>query len=101
MAAEDDSPECPDCHRPMEQDWLPRVRHNAQWDDNTAVMVHVDPATGDVRYPGQHSAKLKEGYERVYLRSLAEVNAFERKHNVATHVMHYDNNGRALDDRMA
>ena len=96
----DDITECPDCHRAMQQDWLPRVRRNAQWDDNTAVLVHIDPKTGDVRYPGRHDARLKEGYERVYLRSLDEVNRFERDHKVMVHTMHYDNNGRALDDRM-
>lgn len=100
MCSEDDTFDCPDCHAAMVQDWLPRVHRNAQWDDNTAVMVHVNATTGDVRYPGQHSAKVKEGYERVYLRSLAEVNKFEREHNVACHTMHYDNNGRALDDHM-
>lgn len=66
-------------------------------------MVHVnhDPNCPDdvrVRYPGRHDAKLKPGYERVYLRSLAEVDRFERDHHVLNHVMHYDSNGRAHDD---
>ncbi len=82
----------------MQQDWLPRLAHAAQWDDSTAVLVHVDPSTGEVRYPGRHDAALKPGYERVYLRSLAEVNRFERDHGVANHVFHYDSNGRGLDD---
>lgn len=81
----------------MVQDWLPRQR-SGQWDDATAVLVHVDPTTGDIRYPGHHNAKLKPGYERHYLRSLAEVNQFERDHHVVNHVMHYDSNGRAIDD---
>ena len=49
MAGVDETFECVDCHAPMEQDWLPRTRRPAQWDDNTAVMVHVDPKTGDVK----------------------------------------------------
>jgi len=100
MCSPEDILECPDCHKGMQQDWLPRVRRDAQWDDNTAVMVHVNAATGDVRYPGQHDAKVKEGYERRYLRSLDEVNRFERTHKVAVHVMHYDSNGRAIDDHL-
>lgn len=100
MCAPDDIHECPDCHRAMQQDWLPRTKRPAQWDDNTAVMVHVNPETGETRYPGRHDAKVKEGYEKVYLRSLAEVDRFERSHKVMVHTMHYDNNGRALDDKM-
>lgn len=92
--------ECPDCHKGMQQDWLPRVRRDAQWDDRTAVMVHVNAATGQVSYPGRHDAKLRPGYERVYLRSLDAVNRFERDHKVAVHAMHYDNNGRAIDDHV-
>lgn len=61
-------------------------------------MVHVDQRTGDVRYVGSHDAKLKPGYERVYLRSLAEVDRFERSHGVANERMHFDRNGRGLDD---
>lgn len=90
--------ECVDCHAQMEQVWWKRPRGPAQWDDRTAVMVHVNPRTGEVRYPGTHEAKLKDGYERQYLRSLHEVERFEREHGVLNHTMHYDNNGRAIDD---
>jgi len=61
-------------------------------------MVHVHPSTGDVRYVGSHDAKLKPGYERVYLRSLHDVDKFERQHGVANERMHFDRNGRGLDD---
>ena len=105
LEAVDASRECPDCHAQMEQDWLPRVRGDAQWDDNTAVLVLVNddpscPRDVRVRYPGQHSARVPDGYRRVHLRSLAEVGRFEREHQVACHAMHFDRNGRALDDKM-
>ena len=100
MATVDDTRQCPTCSRAMEQDWLPRHHHSAQWDDNTSVLVHVNPATNDIRYPGRHDAKLKEGYERVYLRSLDAVNSSSVRTRCLVHTMHYDNNGRALDDRM-
>lgn len=85
---------------PHDDDWyiVPSRRSYAQWDDETAVLVHVDPKTGDIRYPGRHDAKLKPGYERQYLRSLPEVNKFEKERGVVNHVMHYDGNGRAIDD---
>lgn len=99
LLAEDAIVYCEECGCQVEQVWWKRPRGPAQWGDNEAVMVHVN-AAGDVRYPGRHDAKVKDGYERVYLRSLADVNKFERQHKVMCHTMHYDNNGRALDDRM-
>ena len=73
-------------------------RSYAQWGDADAVLVHVNPKTGDVRYPGRHNHKLKDGYEKRYLRNLQEVNKFEKEHQVANHVMHFDRNGRDLQD---
>lgn len=86
----------------MEQDWLPRIK-SGSWGDNDAVMVHVtdDPSVPQelrVRYVGDHNAKLKPGYRREYLRNLSAVNRFEKEHNVCNHVMHFDRNGRDLQD---
>lgn len=100
ILAEEETPACIKCHAPMEQVWWKRPRGPAQWDDRTAVMVHRDPRSGDIRYVGSHDAKLKAGYERVYLRSLAEVDRFERTHGVANERMHFDRNGRGLDDNV-
>ena len=97
MAGEQDKRTCPECGLDMEQVWWKRPCGPAQWDDNTAVLVFQN-ADGQIRYPGRHDARLPSGYERVYLRSLREVDAFERQHNVVNHVMHYDSNGRAIDD---
>ena len=98
ILAEDDLVRCQACGHEAEQVWWKRPRGPAQWDDSTAVLVHVHPATGDVRYVGSHDAKLKPGYERVYLRSLHDVDKFERQHGVANERMHFDRNGRGLDD---
>lgn len=98
LAADNEQRACPQCSAPMEQVWWNRRSANAQWDDSTSILLHVHPGTGDIRYPGQHTAKLKDGYERVYLRSLSEVNRFERTHGVANEAMHFDRNGRGLDD---
>lgn len=99
LAREDEQRGCPDCHRAMSQRWWgTRKAHGAQWSDSEAIMVHVDPKTGDVRYPGRHDGKLKEGYERRYIRSLPEANRFEREHSVCNQRLHYDRNGRDLAD---
>lgn len=73
-------------------------RSYAQWDDATAPVVFIHEKTGQVRYPGQNSAKLPAGYRREHLRSLQDVNRFERAHGVANEAMHFDSNGRGLDD---
>jgi hypothetical protein len=86
------------CGQQMEQRWWGSRKTQAQWSDSEAVLVHVNQKTGEVSYPGRHDARLRDGYERQYLRSLPEVNRFEREHGVANHRMHYDNNGRGLDD---
>jgi hypothetical protein len=103
LADENETRECPDCHAQMMQVWWRTRTRSGSWSDNDAVLVHVNddpncPADVRVRYPGSHSARLPAGYRREYLRSLPEVNRFEREHKVVNHVMHYDQNGRAIDD---
>jgi len=65
------------------------------------VLVNNDPKCPEdrrVRYPGSHACRVPAGYERVYLRSLADVDRFERVHKVVNERMHFDRNGRGLDD---
>ena len=105
LLAEDQIVHCKTCYTTVEQIWWKRTTKNAQWGDKDAVMVLVNndpscPSDVRVRYPGQQDCKVPQGYERVYLRNLQEVNRFEKKHGVANHIMHFDSNGRALDDRM-
>ncbi len=106
MADESDIRICSSCHVAMQQDWLPRVHRDAQWDDRTAVLVHVTndpsvPADARVRYVGSHDAKLKPGYERRYLRSLREVEKFEREQNVRSEMAWYDKGtARGFDDEV-
>jgi hypothetical protein len=78
---------------------VPTRRTYAQWDDATAVEVHINAETGDVRYPGQHNRPLKQGYARHYLRSLREVERFEQSHNVRSEMAWFDRGtGRGFDD---
>lgn len=93
--------ECPDCHAALEQIWWKRAaQHNAQWDDNTAVLVFINERTGEPRYPGRHDARMPPGYRRHYLRSLRDVDRFDREHKVVNEAMHFDRNGRGLDDNI-
>lgn len=105
ICAEDEQVTCHSCNSLMRQIWWQRQRRAApaQWDDQTAVVVHVarDPSIPDdvsVRYPCRVDAPVPAGYEAVRLRSLREVDRFERAHNVQNHRMHWDNNGRGPDD---
>ena len=105
IAGIDETRACPDCGAAMTQDWWTRDRGSyAQWGDRDAVVVHVnnDPACPDdarLRYPARNDAPLKEGYERVTLRSLREVERFERQHNVRSEMAWFDRgSGRGFDD---
>jgi hypothetical protein len=73
-------------------------RTYAQWDDQTAPLVFVRASDGELRYPGRNDAVCPPGHTPMRLRSLQEVNRFERQHGVANEAMHYDRNGRGLDD---
>jgi hypothetical protein len=90
---------------PTQQIWWKRsaTKQSAQWDDATAIVVHVarDPLIPDdvsIRYPMRTNAPVPAGYEAVRLRSLAEANRFEREHKVMNERLHYDSNGRSLND---
>jgi len=97
---------CIRCGALTEQVWWKRPRGPAQWDDHTAVAVDIcnDPTCPEdvrVRYIGSHDARRKPGYERVFLRSLREVERFEREHNVRSEMAWYDRgSGRGFDDHV-
>lgn len=97
MADEEDVRTCA-CGLAMQQDWLPRLRRDAQWDDRTAVLVFQN-AEGQIRYPGRTDARCPAGYEPVRLRSLHEVERFERAHGVRNEMAWFDKgSGRGHDD---
>lgn len=92
---------CIQCGGEIEQIWWKRPRGPAQWDDATAVEVHINLQTGDVRYPGQVGRPVKAGYERIHLRSLREVENFERAQGVRSEMAWFDKgSGRGFDDQV-
>lgn len=70
--------------------------------DTLALWKH--PATGKVLYPGRNDVPMPEryrqqGYERIELRSLREIDSFSRRHNLVNEAAHYDRgSGRSYDD---
>jgi putative FmdB family regulatory protein len=69
---------CPKCGKQSLQVLLPSVGRGVFQEP---IVVHVD-STGRVRFPGRRDAKLKKGYERRELKSIREVERFERQMNI-------------------
>ena len=89
---------CPKCSAPMEQVWWRTRQRPGDWDDASAVLVFQNQA-GDIRYPGQNTARCPDGYEPVRLRSLRAVESFEREHGVRSEMAWFDKgSGRGHDD---
>lgn len=90
---------CLACGGEIEQIWWRRTPKDAQWDDATAVLIHVNSQTGEVSYPGRTDAQPRAGFESHRLRSLREVENFERAHNVRSEMAWFDQgSGRGHDD---
>jgi len=70
---------CPDCHGPTEKILLPSGLNASHFDP---VVVHRDKA-GNIRYPGAADAPLPAGFERVELRTFADIDRFSRQVNVS------------------
>lgn len=86
------------CGGTLEQIFLPPKRRDAQWSDKDAVVV-FRTSSGEIKYPMRNDAPTPAGCERVTMRSLREVESFEKTHNVRSEMAHYDRgSGRGFDD---
>jgi len=82
---------------PMEYIYLPRSRV-AEWNDRQAVVVYQKP-DGTFSYPGRNDRPTPPGCERITLRSLRAVEAFEKKAGVRSEIAWYDaGTGRDASD---
>lgn len=73
-------------------------RHDAEWDDHTAVTVFRKP-DGSYSYPMRADAPTPSGYERVTLRSMQALQRFEKQAGVRSHMAWFDEgSGRGHDD---
>ena len=89
---------CPQCSGLMDRAYyVTRRQHNTQWSDRDAVVVFKN-ADGRISYPCRNDAPVPAGSERVVIRSLHDMNKFERQHNVVNERMHFDRSGRGMDD---
>jgi hypothetical protein len=68
---------CPKCKKPSEQVHLPSDSRNCEV---PPIVVHV-AADGSVRFPGASDARVPEGFERKELRTIREIEHFERQMN--------------------
>lgn len=93
---------CIDCNGECDEIWwAPRTRKDAQWSEKDAVVVFRDPATGSIRYPGRNDRPTPAGHERITMRSLREVEAFEKVSKVRCEAMHFDSgSGTMRPDEM-
>lgn len=86
----------------MEQDWLPRSRHNAQWCDRDAVVIFENPNPLDAgsrfSFPARNDKPTPPGFVRHEARSDREVAQLERMTGTRNHSRWYDSNGRGFDD---
>ena len=88
---------CPQCGMPMERIWSVQSRPT-EWSERDSVVVFKD-ANGKIRYPPRNDAQTPPGYERIVMRSLRQVEKFEREHGVRNEAVWYDRgSGRGFDD---
>jgi hypothetical protein len=86
------------CGGEFEHLFLPASRKYSQWGDKDAVVVFRTPS-GEIKYPMRNDAPTPPNCERVTMRSLREVESFERQHNVRSEFAWYDKgSGRGHDD---
>lgn len=89
---------CPQCGAAMDRAWYVLRRERTQWDDASAVVVFRD-REGKIRYPGRNDVPTPADCERVVMRSLREVESFEKQHGVRSEMAWYDKgSGRGFDD---
>jgi hypothetical protein len=88
-----------ECMGEMVEVILPKPR-NAGWSDRDAVVVFRKP-DGSISYPGRNDAPTPKGCERVTMRSLREVERFEKDNGVRCEAMHFNNgNGAPVIDHL-
>jgi hypothetical protein len=78
IAARNEPGPC-ECGGALERVYLTPRQSDAQRFD--PIVVHVDPRTGEYRIPGAGDARCPEGYERQELRTIRDIEKFERHAN--------------------
>jgi len=81
--------------------WNTSVRRPAALPMSDTTVVYYSEKEKQYQYPGRNDVPVperlrKRGYEKVYLRSDAEVGRFEKQQNVVNERRHWDRNGRGI-----
>lgn len=87
------------CGTEMELVFRPPHRKGPQeLPDNATVVIFRNPETGQVRYPGRRDAQVPTGFERVMLKTTAQVRNFERAEHVRVEVFNTERTDTWVDD---
>ncbi len=78
------------CGGVVEIVYRPKSQRPAQWSDQDAVVVFRDPSTGQFSIPPRNDAPTPHNMERVEMRSLPEVQLFEKKHGYRSEMVQFD-----------
>lgn len=79
-------------------------RHATPLSPKDATVVYKHPRTGKVIYPGRNDQPMPEryrtqGFERVEMRSLRQIDHFSEEHGVVNEAANYDRgSGRSYDE---
>lgn len=79
-------------------------QHSTAFDGAETTVVWRNPQTGEVAYPGQNNIAMpdryaRRGFERTELRSLRQVEQFEKAHGVRNERAWFDKgSGRSFDN---
>jgi len=88
---------CPKCEQPSEQILRPSSTHLGEFPES--IVVHISES-GDVRFPGDVNARVPEGFQKKEIRTIRELEHFERQMNVklrAEAEQHQENEAKFFD----
>ena len=90
-----------DCGGSLEILWRSPISKPAAFHPSESTVVLYSPQEKQYQYIGQNNAPIpdrlkRRGYEKVWLRSDAEVGRFERTQHVANERRHWDRNGNGF-----
>ena len=99
----------PNCHRCIGGHisivYLPQAIRTAACHPSETCVVYYSPKEGKYQYPARNDIPVpgrlqKRGYERVEMRSLSDIQRFEKKHGVVNERIWFDKgSGRGMEDQ--
>jgi len=85
------------CNGIFEPVYRVRKRAPAQWSDRDSITIFRKP-DGSLSYPARNDKPTPSNCERITIKTLSELRAFERSTNTISHIGNYDKSGRSIDD---